>query len=316
MGIKDENKLINIIKRFETKKRRIIGSIGDDCAYLKEKEGKILAISVDAQVENVHFKREWLPPYYIGYRAMASCLSDLASKGAKPILAIVDMHITHKDDEEFIEDVYKGMYSLSKRFRFSIAGGNISHSNVFSLSITVIGELEGNIPERNKAKPGDFVYLTGDVGRSRLFLELVGREEIPEEVFAKFAMPSLRFNIMRDVTSKYRINASMDISDGLGIDAQRIAMESNVDIYIYEDRVPLHPMLKKYGRDVLFALESGEEYEVLFTTKDHIKRKHVSLIGEIKEGSGKVFLKRASLDLIDIGSLGFDHIKGDNLKHP
>ncbi len=308
--MESEDRLIEIFKRFETPKRRIIGKIGDDCAYISEKSGCLIALSVDTQIEGVHFKREWLSPFHIGYRAMASALSDLAAKGAKPLLALVDLHLSPNENEEFIYHLYKGMHALSMKFGFSIAGGNISKSKVFSLSITVAGEIKaGGVPKRSGARKGDYVYLTGDVGRCRLFLELVDREEIPEAVSLKFKSPMPRFKLMWSVFSQYKVTSSIDISDGLGKDAERLARASGVDIYIYENQVPLHPVLKRYGKNAVFAIESGEEYEVMFTSKDFIKKRDVTLIGEVRNGNGKAFLITHSGKKIEIGESGFDHFR-------
>ncbi len=310
--MKGEDRLIEILKRFEIRKKRLKGRIGDDCAYLREKGGKILVLSVDSQVEGIHFKRQWILPRYIGHRAMAAALSDLAAKSAKPLIALVDLHISPEDTEEFIVQVYEGMYGLSKRFNFSIAGGNVTRDKTFSLSITVIGESDCNIPKRDRAKIGDYVYLSGDVGRTKLFLELIERrdlKDIPSVLISKFIAPLPRFSLMRDINKRYKVNAAIDISDGLGKDAGRVAKESNVNIYIYEKRVPLHPVLKRFGKNVLFALGSGEEYEVLFTSKEIIRRKGVFLIGEVKERGGKVFLVNSDGKTIEIGTSGFDHLR-------
>ena len=311
-SLKSEEKLIDLLKRFEIHKKRLKGKIGDDCAYLVEKEGNTLVLSVDSQVEGIHFKREWIAPQYIGYRAMGAALSDLAAKDARPLIALVDLHLSSEDTEEFIVQVYEGMYSLSKRFNFSIAGGNITKDKTFSLSITLIGESNGNIPRRDRARVGDYVYLSGDVGRNRLFLELIERgalKEIPSVLFNKFATPLPKFSLMKDVNMHYKIHAAIDISDGLGMDAGRVAKESRVDIFIYENQIPLHPILKRFGKNALFALSSGEEYEVLFTSKETIIRRGVSLIGRVVKGSGKVFLINSSGRKIEIKSLGFDHFK-------
>lgn len=309
--MKSEDRLIDFLKGFEIKQKRVIGNIGDDCAYISEDGNKIIAISVDSQVEGVHFKRKWFSPYYIGFRAMASALSDLAAKGAHPLLALVDLHISKSDTEEFIQGVYKGMFELSLKLGFSIGGGNISRDNRFSLSITVVGEItkKTGVPRRDGAKVGDNIYLTGDIGRSKLFLELVEKDEVPKEVFEKFATPIPKFAIMHNIMSRYNISSSIDISDGLGIDAKRLALSSRIDIYLYEDKIPLHPVIKRYGKDVFFALSSGEEYEVMFTSKDLIEKKGISLIGKVKDGNGRVFIKTQKGRTIDVGKLGFEHFK-------
>ncbi len=309
----NEKSLIDIIKKFEVRKsKRIPVAIGDDCTYLKEENGKYLVLSVDSVTENVHFKLNWMSPYYVGYRAMAAALSDLAAKGASPLISLIDLHVPEYVKEDAVEEIYKGMWALADKFSFSISGGNVSRDSHLSISVTVIGERKGLPPLRSGAKEGDYVYVTGNLGLPLLFVKLMekGVTSAPYKVKSKFLTPIPRFKIAEKILKRYRISAMMDISDGLGLDASRIAGESGKKILIYEDLVPANKVLKKYvDFPSLFALSSGEEYELLFTSPDYIKMKNVHRIGIVRGRGRSAYLLRRNGEIVNISSFGFDHLK-------
>ncbi len=307
-----EDFLINSLKRFERKNRRIPIRIGDDCTYLEEKGNKYLVVSVDSLTEHVHFELSWLTGFDIGYKAMASALSDLAAKGASPLLTLVDLHIPEYIEYRSIIKIYEGMYRLARKYGFSISGGNVSRDSRLSISMSVLGELDRLPPTRSGAKTGDYVYVTGSLGKPALFVKMFseGIENIPQSVRSKFLYPIPKFKTAKFILQNHRITSIMDVSDGLGMDISRIARASKKNIVIFEEAIPASPVLKKYVKEPgIFALHSGEEYELLFTSPDYIDIKGVHRVGIVGKKGGVVFLKSKTGELIDISEFGFDHLR-------
>ncbi len=306
----------NIKKEVKLRKKgRIPVPIGDDCTYLEEQGKKYLVISVDSMTEDVHFKLDWLPFYFIGYRAMAAALSDLAAKDATPIMALVDLHIPQYIDEKAIKEIYKGMEALSNRFSVAISGGNISKDVRLSLSITVIGEKDTLPPLRNGAQEGDYIYITGTLGLPLLFVKLKkkGADFIPEKIQSKFFKPLPRFDAAHFILTNYKVTSIMDISDGLGKDAWRLAKESKRTFFLYESLIPVNKIVRTYvSEPILFALSSGEEYELLFTSPNYIREKGIYRVGIVKGSGEGVNLVKNDGKVIDISSFGFDHLEQES----
>ncbi|NUQ22134.1 MAG: thiamine-phosphate kinase, partial [Gemmatimonadaceae bacterium] len=136
--------------------------IGDDAALLDVPAGQQLAVSTDSSVEDVHFRRGWLTPHEVGYRATVAALSDLAAVGAAP-LALVSALAVPDDWRTTLHDVTDGIGEAAERYRTPIVGGNITRGAKLVVTITVLGAVDRPLP-RSAVRPGDELYLTGELG--------------------------------------------------------------------------------------------------------------------------------------------------------
>lgn len=245
--------------------RRVVGalgdrarSIGDDGAILDIPAGQKLIVSTDISVENVHFRRAWLSPQEIGFRATAAALSDLAAMGAMPIGVLLAIALPDSD-APMLEQIGIGAGEAVAACGTFIVGGDLSSAKVMSITVTVIGSAARPLG-RNSAVPGDHLYITGQIGGSGQALSAFLRDAEPATAAReKFARPHPRIQEALWLAA-HGATSCIDISDGIAGDLGHLAAASGVDIIVDAERIPLFP-----GSSLETALASGEEYELCVT---------------------------------------------------
>lgn len=267
---------------------------GDDCAVLNVSP---FAISTDMSVEGTHFRRDWLSGNEIGYRAAMAALSDLAAVGAQPVAALVSFAFKKADAESWAAEVMAGVTEAVESFDAVLAGGDIARTQDSAvIDVTVIGRTDRAIL-RSTAKPGDEVWVTGNLGGSWAAVAawLNGREPAAG-ARERYARPAAR--IAAGLALRGVASAMIDLSDGIARDARHIAAASGCRLIIDGSLLPLHP-----DASLAQALGGGEDYELCFTAprgvKIDIDIEHTK-IGEVVAGEGLEILNGPDTD-------GFDH---------
>jgi len=317
-----EVELIRRIRKLAapSQKKAIVG-IGDDAAILEGKEGYWYLFTTDTLVENVHFEWKFAYPYQVGWKALATASSDIAAMGGYPVFALVTLGIPPSISFSTIKKLYEGILDLSSKIEIEISGGDIVRSSVFFVSVSILGEVEaGKAILRSGAKPGDNIYLTGDIGKARTALLFVKKgmslsSSDGKKLMKSLLLPFPRIKEAREILKQGFATAMIDISDGLSSDLYHIMEESKVGAEIWEENLPVSDEVKrssvKLGKPFLeIALEGGEDYELLFTSPEVRVEKKVSFsvtkIGQIVEGS-KLFLINKEGQKKEIRPCGWDH---------
>jgi thiamine-monophosphate kinase len=283
--------------------------IGDDAAVLDVPPGTKLVASTDATVENVHFRRAWLEPEEVGYRAATAALSDLAAMAARPIAMLIAMAVPVAWRDE-VGAIAEGIGAASRAFAAPIAGGNLTRGNELALTITVLGATAHPL-RRNGARVGDAVYVTGTLGGPRRALQAWASGVTPAaEHRARFARPVARIREALWLAS-HGATAAIDVSDGLGQDARHLAVASGVDACIELAAVPVVGDVSPMD-----ALASGEEYELVVTASapfdEHGFARHCGVpltrVGVITEPAATpgIVRVRAGTTFVDLPD-GHDH---------
>lgn len=233
--------------------------IGDDATVLAVPNGEQLVLSTDASLEDVHFRREWLSPGEIGWRATAAALSDLAAMAARPLGILIALTLSDQwlDD---LGELAEGIGQSASAAGTPIVGGDLTRGDRLAITVTVVGSAATPL-RRVGAQPGDALWITGQLGGPALAIAAwnEGRQPTPE-ARARFARPVPRIREAQWLASA-GATAGIDISDGLGGDAAHLAAASGVRIAIDADLLP-----RVSGADVSTAQRSGEEYELLVAT--------------------------------------------------
>ena len=245
----------DLVRRWGTAAR----GIGDDAAVLDVPAGTRLVASTDATVENVHFRRAWLEPPEIGYRAATAALSDLAAMAATPIAMLVALSVPELW-RDALGGIAEGIGDASRSFGAPITGGNLTSGAELSLTVTVLGFATHPL-RRDAARAGDTLYVTGTLGGPRCALDAWenGRVPLPEHR-ERFARPSARIREALWLAA-HGATAAIDISDGLAADVRHLAAASRVDVCLELEALPI-----VRGTSPLDATNSGEEYELLIAT--------------------------------------------------
>ena len=244
-----------MIERWGPNARRI----GDDAAVITALGDRALVASTDVSVENVHFKREWLTPEEIGYRAAASALSDIAAMGAKPIGMLVAMGIPD-GWRASLDLICDGIGIAARECDAPILGGDMSRATELSIGVTVLGTSREPLL-RSAARPDDLVYVTGVLGGSRSALRSLqaGRAPVPAHR-ERFAHPVPRIREAAWLAER-GAHSAIDISDGLSGDLAHLAAASRACLVIDVAAIPCIE-----GSSNIEAASSGEEYEVAVTS--------------------------------------------------
>ena len=231
---------------------------GDDGAVLDVPVGMKIVVSTDTSVENVHFRRAWLSPEEIAYRAGAAAISDLAAMGATPLAMTIALTLPESWREQSMA-LADGLAIIARDTGMPIVGGDLTSGSELSIGVTVLGTVVDPLV-RSGANTGDALWVTGRLGGPLLALEAFERGEDPKPLHRhRFARPVPRLLEARWLAD-HGATAAIDISDGVVSDAGHLAAASRKQISIDLDRVPLFD-----GASVDVAARSGEEYELLVT---------------------------------------------------
>ena len=265
---------------------------GDDCAVLLVPGGSVdLLAAADQLICDVHYTAD-TPPGTAGAKLMKRNLSDIAAMGGRPLWALMTVAANGRSPEWLLR-FCNGAAECGKRYGVPIVGGDLAslppRTEVGTL--TILGEVpHGKAVLRSGAQPGEAVYVTGEIGNS--FASNHHLDFTPRLAEGEFL--------------RGRAGAMLDISDGLLLDAARIARASRVDLVIDAARVPL-----RAGAELPQALSDGEDYELLFTAPPGLEASWpsdltpVARIGEVVPGSGTV--RSADGKEYSNGKLGYEH---------
>lgn len=304
--------------------------IGDDAAAVDIGNDRLLLATCDIQIENVHFTISGFTPEQIGIKAAAVNLSDIAAMGGVPRFALVSIAVPAAVDAAYIGLVYRGLGDFLFSRGATVIGGNTSKSEGgLIIDVTLLGEVEkSRLLTRNGARPGDALCVTGSLGASRAGLMLLSNadlfvsEKTRNEALTRHRTPCPRLSEIRAPSALGGITSCIDISDGLRGDAGHLADRSGVKVIIDIDELPVAPCAREVAalageNHRRFALQGGEDFELLFTApNDRVDaicadiaektKTPVTVIGEIARGKGVWIRRRGSLE--ESMSGGFDHL--------
>ncbi|HEX6116033.1 MAG TPA: thiamine-phosphate kinase [Solirubrobacterales bacterium] len=308
--------------------RLALGS-GDDAAVITGAGAS--AVSVDAVVDGIHFRRESAPLAAVGRKALASALSDLAAMGAGAGEALVALGLPADFDERSGAELLEGLVEGAREWSVALAGGDVVAAPVLFVSVTVLGPLDAASAavRRDGAAPGQLVAVTGKLGGAAAGQLLLERPELGEGIGeataaalrARQLEPSPRLAAGRALAGAGAA-AMIDLSDGLAGDARHVAAASGARLIVGLERLPLDAGVAEVaaaaGRDPLeLAVSGGEDYELLACLPAEAldgaaaavagAGTTLTVIGEVTAGDG-VELRGAGGEALE--SRGFDQLAG------
>jgi len=293
---------------------------GDDTAVWNSGRGKTL-FTTDTMVEGVHFTRETTSWRDLGWKSLASNISDVASMGGLPAYALVTLGLPPETEVSDLESLYQGMLEISNEYKMVIIGGDMVRSPVVFITVALTGVMQGQPMVRTGARPGDLVAVTGHLGSSGggLKLMLAGdtiKREAADYLRESHRRPRPAVAVGQSLVDS-EVLAAMDVSDGLADDFSKLCRASGVAGTIFADRLPIHPLLgSEFPYDYQdLALGGGEDYVLLFTGPS-AKVNHVvsmlpagaAVVGAIEVGEpGKITVVDAQGKEIPAINRGWDH---------
>jgi thiamine-monophosphate kinase len=278
-----------------------LAKIGDDCAVLPKDKQTDLVVTTDLLVEDIDFRLAWTQPEFIGHKALAVSLSDVAAMGAKPFWSMVSIGVPEKIWKTgFVEEFYKGYVNLAKKFEVELIGGDVSKTpDKIVIDSIVAGEVKkGNAVLRSGAKVGDLIFVTGKIGGAAFALKLLENGEKFENsdnknLLLRQLAPNPQTEIGLILGEKKLATAMIDLSDGLSSDLRHICRASRTGARIFAEKLPVESKIFDFNfgieDKISFALNGGEDFELLFTVnpkkifelQKELKNQPISSIGEI-----------------------------------
>ncbi|MBO9669262.1 MAG: thiamine-phosphate kinase [Sphingobium sp.] len=281
----------------------------DDAALLAT-SGEQLVLTSDTLVEAVHYL-PGDPPETVGWKLAAVNLSDLAAKGAVPRACMLNYALA--GDTDWDAAFLDGLAEALDRHAMPLIGGDtvaLPAGTPRVLSLTAIGSVPAgrDVPDRAGARPGDVIYISGPVGDAGAGLELLKEEEAePASLIAAYRMPVPDLSLGQALA--HQVTAMMDVSDGLLIDARRIAEASGCAIEI--TAIPLSAdYADLHGLSVasrLAAATAGDDYVLLAALPAELPAPEAMIaIGRCTKGAGlSVVLDGTPVTLPE--RLGYEH---------
>ena len=261
--------------------RKIGLGIGDDAALLRPRAGHELVLTCDWFLEGAHFLRDKHPPDSVGWKCLARALSDIAAMGGVPRCFLLSLALPVSHTVRWLDEFLAGLRRASRRFGCVLAGGDTTQRKEILININVAGEVEtGRAVLRSGARPGDLVYVSGHLGEADLGLQILRRSRRlairNDPLLNKHLFPEPRFALGQWLANKRLASAMMDLSDSLSSDLPRLCAASGVGARLESEKIPLIRNLdtaRKLGLDPLdLALRGGDDYELLFTVREHKAR--------------------------------------------
>lgn len=314
--IKNEDDILkHITSNIKIKSNNVLKSIGDDCAVIKVNSKNAIVITTDTSLLGPHFTSDYTP-YEIGYKCLATNLSDIAAMGCKP--KYIFMAITIPDLKSvWIKSFYKGIKELTDKFDVALIGGD-TNKGPLSISIQVIGTSKYNILYRSGAKFDDDVYVTGELGSARAALMVKNTKKYSKEFkYLKKYLHTPEPRIKLGIDLSRFATSCIDVSDGIAKDLKNITTESKCGANIYVDQVPYKKILNKIIKGKNFyecIIGGGEDYELCFTAKSmdskkvkYLSKKHNIRITKIGNITKKNLNYYENGKLLKLTLKGYDH---------
>ncbi len=281
---------------------------GDDAAVLET--GGLTAVTTDAVVDGVHFRRAWATSEQIGHKALAVNLSDLAAMGARPTAFTCALVLPDDVDDAFLAGIARGMAPLSRRWNVALVGGNLARGRDLSVTITALGELDGRPLRRDAARPGDRLLLAGDVGVAAAELLWLERgRPLPAGPSALLEPLPL---IETGLAARQRLGAGIDVSDGLVQDLAHLAQASGVRARLDFSALRVSPRFEALSAGLAEAerasllVSGGEDYALaLAGPASAAQVLGATIVGRVEEGEG------VAVEHLPSGTrlAGYDHFR-------
>ncbi len=326
----------HLTQNFKNENKHTVYGIGDDAAVLSLSDKEVQLVSTDMLIEGVHFNLMYMPLKHLGYKAVATNISDICAMNGVAEQITVSIAVSNRFPVEALEELYDGIHTACKFYKVDLIGGDTSSSlSGLTISITVIGRAnKDEVTYRSGAKEHDLLVVSGDLGAAYVGLQVLEREKEVynanpniqpdldghDYIIERQLKPEARVDVVRflkelDVTP----SSMIDISDGLASEVLHICKSSKVGCHIYDEKLPIDGQTSMTAIDFSLdpntcAMNGGEDYELLFTISqsdyDKIKgNPHMTVIGHItNEKDGQYYIDKngAAIELL---AQGWDTMK-------
>lgn len=301
----------------------IVRATGEDCLVTAAPDGGMLH-TIDTFVDGVHFDPAFFGWDAIGRRIMAASVSDIAAMAGIPAFSLVSMSMPGSALLDDMAALFRGMQEAAEGYGCPVAGGETTSTpGPVTVTITVAGTAEpSGAVTRAGARSGNRVFITGTIGDAMAGLRVFARGIAGYDSLRRaFSSPKAQVTAAQALAAAYDLTAMIDISDGLATDLRHICTESGAGAEIVAERLPLSDEFRAFaaaeGLDAVeFAVRSGEEFQLLFTSGNEripdtfeAAGLRVTCIGEITGAGQGIRLVDAGGGRQPLTSQGYEHFR-------
>ena len=322
-------------KKIRIKRQEVAVGIGDDAAVCGGSNDDYV-YTTDTLIEKIHFRKDLISPFSLGWKACAVNLSDIAAMGAAPLYLLISLSLSDKTRMSWVDDLYEGLLRLSSLHDTDIIGGDFTGTpGPAVINITAVGKCgKGKSVLRMNTSPGELLGVSGTLGDSACGCALLLRNTkkrpagLSEEdllyLTERHTKPEPRVMEGQGLGEEGLCSSMIDISDGL-VKSLFLLNKKNCGALIKEAALPLSESLRNFttSRKIPFsspALYGGEDYELLFSfPKDNLGKiealfsglgTRFTVIGEVAEGT-RVRILENSGEIKSLKEGGYDHFRKD-----
>tara|TARA_B100000029_G_C17516679_1_gene938356 strand:- start:28 stop:987 length:960 start_codon:yes stop_codon:yes gene_type:complete len=278
----------------------------NDDVFFDYKKGII--VSVDTYNVGNHFVN-FKNPELVLKKILRSSISDLICKGVQPKFYFISGSGNKKTlTKKNLHKILKSIQEEQKKYKIKLSGGDTTFSNKLSFTIISVGYSD-KIIYRNKAKLNDDIYVTGNLGDSFLGLKILKkkikiRKKLANYFINKYYKPDIHLDLTKHLLKL--ANTSIDISDGIISDLEKMLNKQNLSFQLNLDKIPISKPLKEIIKikrlKKINLISNGDDYQIIFTAtskKARIIRK-ISKILRIKISKiGKIISSKKRSSIID-----------------
>jgi thiamine-monophosphate kinase len=268
--------------------------VGDDAALVKVEADQSLVVTTDVLVDGVHFSDRTMTAADVGWRAIATNLSDIAAMGATPLGVTIGLSLPPELEVSWVENLYQGLFSCVQNYHTVILGGDLTRSPVITLAITALGQVKPKrVISRYDAQVGDAIVVTGLHGSSRAGLELLLNPDFlphiditsKNRLIQAHQRPQPRLDcveLLQNLTHQPTHIGGMDSSDGLADALIQICRCSQVGAEINSQQIPIDRELTQLisqPQALELALYGGEDFELVLTLEPDLACELITKLG-------------------------------------
>lgn len=315
-----------------------ITGVGDDAAVIERDADHYTLLSTDTMLEGVHFNLMYMPLKHLGYKAVATNVSDICAMNGVAEQITVSLAVSSRFPLEALEELYEGIQAACKAYNVDLVGGDTTSSVAgLMLSITVVGKVKKEeIAYRSGAQEHDLLVVSGDLGAAYVGLQILEREK---EVYK--ANPAIQpdldghdYILQRQLKPEARVDAvkylkelnvqptsMIDVSDGLASEILHLCKASDVGCHLYDEKLPIDAQTSMTALEFNInpntcALNGGEDYELLFTIKQTdfetiVSNPNFSIIGHITHKNDGCYLIDKNGAAVELKAQGWNHFQAD-----